>query len=110
MLIEIPAGVFADTISRKWSLVVSHALMGTAMIATGLVTDFELLVLTQMLWGLSWTFASGADVAWITDELDQPERISGVLDRGRGELICWEPRSELSASAHSLHSRKDPPQ
>jgi MFS family permease len=84
---EIPAGVLADTISRKRSLVLSHALMGTAMIATGLVTDFGPLVATQMLWGLSWTFASGADVAWITDELDEPGRISVVLVRaGRAEL------------------------
>lgn len=88
LVFEVPAGVLADTISRKWSLVVSHALMGTAMIATALVTDFDLLVLTQMLWGLSWTFASGADVAWITDELDQPKRISGVLVRsGRADLL-----------------------
>jgi MFS family permease len=76
LVFEVPAGVVADTISRKWSLVVSHALMGTAMIATGLVTGFGPLVATQMLWGLSWTFASGADVAWITDELDEPARIS----------------------------------
>jgi hypothetical protein len=40
-----------------------------------------------MLWGLSWTFASGADVAWITDELDQPARIAVVLMRaGRAQL------------------------
>jgi MFS family permease len=87
LVFEIPAGVVADTISRKWSLVVSHALMGTAMIATGLVTDFAALVATQMLWGLSWTFASGAEVAWITDELDEPARISAVLMRwGRAQL------------------------
>lgn len=87
LMFEIPAGVVADAISRKWSLVCSHALMGTAMIATGLVTDFGLLVATQMLWGLSWTFASGADVAWITDELDEPARISVVLVRsGRAQL------------------------
>jgi hypothetical protein len=61
--------------------------MGTAMIATGLVTDFVALVVTQMLWGLSWAFASGADVAWITDELDEPARISVVLVRaGRADL------------------------
>lgn len=87
LVFEVPAGVVADTISRKWSLVVSHVLMGTAMMATGLVTDFGLLVATQMLWGLSWTFASGADVAWITDELDEPARIAVVLMRsGRAEL------------------------
>lgn len=87
LVFEIPAGVVADTISRKWSLVVAHILMGTAMIVTGLVTDFGALVATQMLWGLSWTFVSGADVAWLTDELDQPALISGVLVRsGRAQL------------------------
>ena len=61
--------------------------MGTAMIATGLVTGFGALVATQMLWGFSWTFASGADVAWITDELDDPGRIAVVLMRyGRAQL------------------------
>jgi Major Facilitator Superfamily len=87
LVFEIPAGVVADTFSRKWSLVFSHLLMGTAMVATGLVTDFGPLLATQMLWGLSWTFASGADVAWVTDELDEPARISVVLVRsGRAEL------------------------
>jgi hypothetical protein len=84
---EVPAGVVADTVSRKWSLVVSHALMGTAMLATGLVTDFGAILATQMLWGVSWTFASGADVAWITDELDRPAWIAVVLVRaGRAQL------------------------
>jgi predicted MFS family arabinose efflux permease len=87
LVFEIPAGVVADTFSRKWSLVASHALMGTAMVCTGLVTDFAALVATQMLWGLSWTLASGADVAWITDELDAAERTSVVLTRwGRAQL------------------------
>lgn len=79
---EVPVGVIADTISRKRSIVIAHALMGTAMLSTGLVTSFLALVATQMLWGLSWTFSSGADVAWLTDELDQPERVAGVLVRG----------------------------
>lgn len=84
---EIPAGAIADTVGRKRSLVASHALMGTAMLATGLVTDFTALVATQMLWGVSWNLASGADVAWITDELDDPSRVTGVLVRaGRAQL------------------------
>jgi MFS family permease len=84
---EVPAGVFADTVGRRWSLVISHALMGTAMVATGLVSDFGALVTTQMLWGVSWTFASGADVAWITDELGGAARAAPVLVRaGRAQL------------------------
>jgi MFS family permease len=81
LVFEIPAGAVADAISRKWSLVFSHLLMGAAMMLTGVVTDFAAVVGAQMLWGLAWNFASGADVAWITDELDDPERISAVLVR-----------------------------
>jgi MFS family permease len=87
LVFEVPAGVLADTVGRRWSLLASHLLMGTAMLATGLVTGFGPVVATQLLWGLSWTFASGADVAWITDELDEPARISVVLMRaGRAQL------------------------
>lgn len=76
---EMPTGVMADTVSRKWSMVVAHLVMGAGMVATGLLTDFPSLVVTQMLWGLGWTFSSGAEVAWLTDELDQPDRVAGVL-------------------------------
>lgn len=79
LVFEIPAGVLADTISRKWSLVVFHILVGVSMVVTGLVTSFPALVATQMLWGIAWTFASGADVAWVTDELNCPERTAQVL-------------------------------
>jgi MFS transporter, DHA3 family, tetracycline resistance protein len=95
-LVEVPAGVIADTFSRKWSVVISHILMGTAMLTTGLVTDFGLLLATQVLWGISWTFASGADVAWITDELDQPKRIAGILTRTA--------RAQLSGAAIGIVS------
>ncbi len=76
---EIPTGVVADTLSRKWSIVVSHVVMGVAFVATGLTTDFIPLLITQAVWGVGFTFMSGADVAWITDELDEPDRIDRVL-------------------------------
>ncbi|HRF50994.1 MAG TPA: hypothetical protein PLC98_25410, partial [Anaerolineales bacterium] len=72
LIFEVPAGVVADTVSRKMSLVISCVLIGLSMAATGLTTAYPLLVVTQMLWGVAWTFTSGADVAWITDELSRP--------------------------------------
>ncbi len=81
MIFALPAGVIADAVSRKWAIVIAHALMGTAMITTGLFGSFWLLLLSQLLWGISWTFSSGADVAWITDELDRPALITSVLTR-----------------------------
>lgn len=76
---EVPTGVMADTISRKWSIVISHGLMGVGMLTTGFVTTFPALVVAQMLWGFGWTFSSGADVAWVSDELAEPARIGRVL-------------------------------
>ncbi|SNY42597.1 MFS transporter [Paractinoplanes atraurantiacus] len=81
LLFEVPAGVVADTLSRRWSLVVSHVVMGTAMLTTALVDGFPALLAAQALWGLSWTFASGADVAWISDELGDPAEVPLVLIR-----------------------------
>ena len=37
-LSDIPAGAWSDAFSRKWALVIGHALMGAGMVMTG-VTD-----------------------------------------------------------------------
>ncbi|MEU6248185.1 MFS transporter [Glycomyces sp. NPDC047010] len=85
---EIPAGVVADTIGRKPAIAVSHLLMAAAMITTGLAPGFVPLLVAQMLWGISWTFASGSDIAWATDEIDQPDRIHLLLAaQGRWQMI-----------------------
>lgn len=79
LLADIPAGVWADSISRKWALVLGQLFLAAAMILTGLVTAFPLLMLTQVLWGLGWAFLNGADVAWLNDELNDPQRIARAL-------------------------------
>lgn len=85
---EVPAGVLADAVSRRLCLVIAHCVMGAGMAMAGLVTSFPLLVVSQCLWGLGWAFSSGADVAWITDELDRPDRIDRVLTaQGRWDLL-----------------------
>ena len=82
VLTDIPTGVWADALGRKRPLVIGHLLLGASMVMTGLVTAFPLLVVTQVLWGVGWAFLIGADVAWITDELAQPQRIARVLTAG----------------------------
>jgi MFS family permease len=86
-LADIPTGVWADAIGRKWPLVIGrkwplvigHLFLAAGMLMTGLVTAFPLILVTQVLWGSGWAFLTGAVVAWITDELDQPQRIARVL-------------------------------
>jgi MFS transporter, DHA3 family, tetracycline resistance protein len=85
---ELPAGVLADTVSRRLALVVAHVASGSGMAMAAFVTDFPLLVVANCLWGIGWAFASGADVAWITDELDDGARIDRVLAaQGRWDLL-----------------------
>ncbi|WP_052462340.1 MFS transporter [Nigerium massiliense] len=82
ILMELPAGVIADVMSRKWSLVIFHALRATAMITAGLFPAFWPLLLANTLNGISWTFSSGADIAWITDEINDEKAITRILTGG----------------------------
>jgi MFS family permease len=79
LLANIPVGVWADAISRKWVLTLGQLVLAAAMVLTGLVTAFPWLVLTQVLWGLGWACLIGADVAWLNDELQAPQRVARVL-------------------------------
>jgi hypothetical protein len=85
---EVPAGVLADTVSRRLALVVAHVVMGAGMAMTGFVHGFVALVVANCLWGLGWAISSGADVAWITDELGRDDLIDRVLTaQGRTDLL-----------------------
>jgi MFS family permease len=88
VLSDIPTGVWSDALSRKWPIVIGHGFLGAGMVMTGVVTAFPLILLTQVLWGLGWAFSTGADVAWVTDELNRPDRIARVLTvRARWDLV-----------------------
>ncbi|WP_223167320.1 MFS transporter [Nonomuraea sp. SYSU D8015] len=79
---DIPIGMCSDAVSRKWALVAGHAFLAAGMVMTGLVTSFPWIAATQALWGLGWACLAGADVAWLTDELDEPGRTARVLTAG----------------------------
>lgn len=76
---EIPTGAVADLVSRRLSIIASFVLMGPILALAGVVESFWLIALTQIGWGLAWTLHSGADVAWLTDELRNPERVDRLL-------------------------------
>jgi MFS family permease len=88
LLAEVPTGVVADTVSRKWSVVVGFAVVGSAQMGAGLVESFPSLVISQILWGIGYTFRSGADTAWITDELGSAAAVESlVLRRARLQMV-----------------------
>ncbi len=71
LLFEVPTGIVADTVSRKWSIVIGYVGTGIAFVMLGSADSFGIAALSQVLYGVSATFVSGADVAWLTDEVGE---------------------------------------
>ncbi len=68
-LFEVPTGVLADTYSRRLSLIVGYLGMGASWLAVAFVSTPWIVIALWALWGLSYTFTSGAEEAWIADEI-----------------------------------------
>ena len=68
-LFEVPTGIVADTYSRRLSLVSGYLGTGAAWAAVGFVSAPWLVIALWAFWGFAYTFTSGAEQAWITDEV-----------------------------------------
>lgn len=78
---EIPTGIVADIYSRRLSIVVGTLVMGAAVTLFGALDDVWPILAANALWGLGYTFTSGATDAWIADEVGR-ERVQRVYLRG----------------------------
>src|SRR6185312_2528421 len=81
-LFEIPTGIVADLYSRRLSIIIGFVLIGAGFLLQGLVPAFLAILAAQVLWGVGFTFTSGADQAWITDEIGT-ERAATVFVRSQ---------------------------
>jgi MFS transporter, DHA3 family, tetracycline resistance protein len=68
---EVPTGIVADVYSRRLSIIIGYLLMGLGFLVEGLLPPFSPILLAQVIWGLGYTFTSGATQAWITDEIGE---------------------------------------
>lgn len=80
LLFEVPTGVVADTYSRRFSVILGTFILGGGFIVTGLARSFELILLSQVICGLGYTFLSGATDAWLADEVGETN-VGGVYLR-----------------------------
>jgi DHA3 family tetracycline resistance protein-like MFS transporter len=78
---EIPTAVVADLYSRRLSVVVAALVSGLAMILIGLVSAPGWVIAFMALWGFGWTFRSGAEDAWLADEVGSG-RLGAAYQRG----------------------------
>jgi DHA3 family tetracycline resistance protein-like MFS transporter len=87
-LFEIPTGVVADMRSRRLSVIIGIAMMGAAFILEGAVPFFLAVIISQIVWGIGYTFTSGADEAWIADEVDAKQLDVLYLRAAQVGQIC----------------------
>lgn len=80
-LFEVPTGVVADVYSRRLSIIIGVTVLGIGYLVWGAAPLFLTIVLAQLLWGLGYTFTSGAGEAWLADEIGE-ERLPRTLIRG----------------------------
>jgi len=72
-LFEVPTGIVADVFSRRLSIIIGYILMGLGFLIEGFFPAFIPILLAQVIWGLGYTFTSGATQAWITDEVGEDD-------------------------------------
>jgi DHA3 family tetracycline resistance protein-like MFS transporter len=78
---EIPTGIVADLYSRKTSVIIGYLLIGLGFMLEGSLPLFGTILLAQVIWGIGYTFTSGAEEAWLADELGE-EGLTRVMLRG----------------------------
>ena len=87
-LFEVPTGIVADVYSRRLSIIIGTFLLGVGLALQGVVPSFGVILLAQVIWGIGYTFTSGATEAWLTDEIGVdprepalPARLADRTDR-----------------------------
>lgn len=75
----VPTGIVADVYSRRLSVLIGLVLVGCGLVLYA-VPSFVAILAAQVLWGVGYTFTSGAQQAWITDEIGV-ERAAPVFVR-----------------------------
>lgn len=99
-LLEVPTGVVADVYSRRRSVILGCLCLGVAMLLVGAFPVFWALLLTQVVSAAGYTFLSGAQQAWLADEVGEDRaarlyllgsqygRAAGILGIGSAALLA----------------------
>lgn len=87
-LMEVPTGMLADRVGRKWSIFCSTALLMGAEFIFIFARDYEWYVLVAFLAGAGYAFASGAIEALVYDSLP-PENREEAMKRAMGRVNSY---------------------
>ena len=88
LLFEVPTGAVADVYSRRLSVIIGLALVGSGYLLEGSIPMFWAVLGAQVLWGIGYTFVSGALQAWLADEIGVEAAGPVFLRSAQVELIA----------------------
>ena len=81
VLLELPTGVLADSYSRKLSIALGQALFGAAYVVQGTLPVFVPILIAETVRAAGETFLSGAQQAWVADEVGT-DNLAALFLRG----------------------------
>ena len=87
-LMEVPTGVLADRVGRKWSIFASTLLLMSGEFIFIFARSFEWYVFIALLTGTGFAFASGAVEALVYDSLP-PKNREDAMKRAMGRVNSW---------------------
>ena len=106
-LFEVPTGVVADLWSRRVSVIIGFVLIGAGFAFEGVVATFSAAIIGNVVWGIGYTFTSGARQAWITDEVGE-ERVAPIFTHETQIDLSFTIVGTLAAGALGLVSLRVP--
>src|SRR5713101_945077 len=68
---QVPTGILADIYSRRLAVILGILLFGLAFVIEGSFPRFDVILVSQILFGIGATLSDGAEQAWITDEVGE---------------------------------------
>ena len=87
-LTEVPTGVLADRVGRKWSIFAATVLLMSAEFIFIFARSFEWYIFVALLTGTGFAFASGAVEALVYDSLP-PKNREEAMKRAMGRVNSW---------------------
>jgi MFS family permease len=74
VIFQLPTGAMADGVSRKYSVVIGFFISAISAGFMPFMKDYYLLLTTWIFLGIGVTFISGAQTAWVVDNLAENKR------------------------------------
>src|SRR3989344_7521257 len=87
LLAEVPTGIIADKIGRKWSVAIALLIQAMGEFLYLLSGSYPAFVLIAVLAGIGYAFSSGASEALVYDSLPKNNR-EALMKKAVGSIGC----------------------